>query len=129
MRVLLIEDCPDDEVRSLAALQATEMPLNVTVAHNSGDAKKSLEESGPWDIVLVDFRLPGSIDGVTLAELAMELYPDARVAMLTGLPEAASRALKDNRILVFGKDIFLRGHVAALVHDASIQPGTLYAVG
>ncbi len=63
----------------------------------AGDAKEALRklEAGPWDLALVDVKMPG-MDGIALQERLRELAPEMLVIIITayGSVESAVRALK-----------------------------------
>src|ERR1700691_945358 len=56
----------------------------VEIAHSVSEAKRKLE-SGIFDIVISDFRMPGQ-SGVDLLKLTKEIAPDCFFLLITGVP-------------------------------------------
>ncbi len=82
IRLLCVDDHPVVR-RGIAAMLATEPALNlVAEAANGSEALEKYREFRP-DVVLMDLRLPGGMDGIeTIAALRAE-WPQARVLILT----------------------------------------------
>lgn len=60
------------------------------------DGKQALErmERGPFDVVLLDVRMPG-LDGISLLKTIRRRWPDTEVVIITGYPtlESAKEAV------------------------------------
>jgi DNA-binding response OmpR family regulator len=85
-RILLVED--DAEISAFVAQGLKEEGLSVACAHDGRDGRSMLESSS-WDLVILDWWLPG-IDGVTLLKHYRALGRTGPVLFLTardGLPE------------------------------------------
>ena len=86
---LVVED--DAAVRDLATAVLEETALDV-IACESAEAALSVLERSDVTVALLfaDVRLPGAMDGVSLAEAVRRRWPDVRVVVTSG----ASRDLR-----------------------------------
>jgi len=84
-RVLLVED--DTGVRSVIARMIEVLGYNVVAVAN-GKAAKRLPKRAPFDVVLADFRLPGT-PGHKLVQQLRARWPDLRAIIMTGYAEDA----------------------------------------
>jgi DNA-binding NarL/FixJ family response regulator len=105
-RVLFIEDNPADAqiVRRMledAAIAAVETAYNV-------EQGLRMFRQAKWDLLLVDYRLPGS-DGLEALERVRELDPNVPTVMLTGLgdEQVAAAAIKRGADEYLSKDTLL----------------------
>lgn len=107
MRVLVVDD--DAEMRALLCDALAD--YTVTEAA-SGEAALSLLRSGPQDLVVLDWRLPGRW-GSEVLEVVKTRYPSLPVLVLTAETQAHTRVLAES----LGADAFLTKpfHVADLV--------------
>jgi CheY-like chemotaxis protein len=67
-------------------------------ARNADEAIALLQSQVPVDLVFTDVRLPGSIDGLTLAGLIRQTRPELRIIVVSGNLPAGS-GLGRRRIL------------------------------
>lgn len=90
-RILLVED--HVEMREVASAQLGSLGY-ATVAVDNGEAALALleERAGGFDLVFTDIMMPGRIDGLELARLVRERWPDLRVLMTTGFSGSVVRA-------------------------------------
>ena len=92
MRTLIVDDEP--AVRSLAAKILTR---SGTVCQMAGSAEEALLRVGqePFDVVVIDIRLPG-MSGLELASRLQQREPDTALLMLTGNsdPESVIAAMQ-----------------------------------
>ena len=92
-RILLVDD--EDRFRSNLAKMLTAQGLTVAAAASGLEAVEMLQRQ-PFDVALVDIRMPG-MDGLeTLAHLK-KLAPDLEVIMLTG-HASMEAAMEINRL-------------------------------
>jgi CheY-like chemotaxis protein len=117
LRVLLIEDDPDDQLLTRDAL-ADVAPgrYRVTCAASYGDGLAQLGH-GDHDVVLLDYRL-GAQDGLGLLQAALEVGCRAPIIVLTGqsereIDEAAQRA--------GAADYLIKGQLTPELLDRSIR--------
>lgn len=95
MRILLADD--HDLIReTIAGFLATEGFDEVGLAATLDEALGCIKDSGPFDLVLLDYRMPG-MNGLEGLERAIAANAPKRVAMLSGstsrvVAEAAVRA-------------------------------------
>ncbi len=85
--ILLVED--SQEVLALSREILEEVGYRVTVAENGDDALRQFESLGveTFDLLFTDLVMPGSINGIVLAERVAKLAPDLPVLMTTGYNE------------------------------------------
>jgi two-component system, NarL family, response regulator len=82
IRILCVDDHPVVR-RGIAAMLATEPSLSLVAEAASGsEALGKYRESRP-DVVLMDLRLPGGMDGIETIVALRKEWPQARVLILT----------------------------------------------
>lgn len=90
-------------------------------------ALEALADERP-DLLVVNWRLPGFLDGVEVARRARRLQPDLRIVMITGDAGAvAGRALGAGVLQVLQKPVSretLVAAVRAIVDEAPPEPHT-----
>ncbi len=84
--VLVVED--DVLVRDVIGPALAAHGFRVTLAAD-GDEALAMLDGTPPDIVFSDIVMPGSMNGVRLAEVLLERFPDLPVVLATGYSEAA----------------------------------------
>ncbi len=94
LRVLHLEDNPNDAELIQAALQSEGIVSHVVRVETRADFLASLEQGG-FDIILADYTLP-SFDGLSALSIAMEKCPDVPFIFVSGTlgEEVAIEALK-----------------------------------
>jgi two-component system response regulator HydG len=86
------------------------------------DALRVMEQS-PFDIVLLDQRMPG-MDGMTVLKTIKEKWPESEVIMITGYPavesakEAVSLGAYDYLAKPVGPDEVINAASGAMLHKA-----------
>ena len=81
--VLLVED--DLPIREIVADFLVELGLTVIQTADAAQALEMLRESSlRIDLLFTDVRMPGSMDGMQLAELASVTWPTLRVLIASG---------------------------------------------
>lgn len=79
-KVLLV----DDDTNILAAYKRVlRGKLELSVADNGKEALNILKKSGPFAVIVSDYRMP-EMDGIEILAQARELFPDTVRIMLTG---------------------------------------------
>ncbi|MER3473871.1 MAG: hypothetical protein C4335_07520 [Armatimonadota bacterium] len=109
MRVLLIDENPNDRELIKRYLRKHIADLHVIEVPNHERFKKALE-SGGFDIVLTDYHLHWS-DGLTVLQAVKLQYPHISVIMVTdsGSEEIAVQGMREGL-----SDYVLKGHLARL---------------
>jgi two-component system response regulator AtoC len=120
LRVLVVDDEP--LIRWSLAETLEESGHAVVEAGDAASAIRSVSTGGPFDVVLLDYRLPDSNDLNLLATIRT-LAPAAAVIMMTafGTPEVMTSALKLGAYRVIAKPFEVH-EVAALVLEAHAAP-------
>ena len=81
-RVLVVED--EVLVRLLIADELRFAGFMVVEAINADEALSVLRSSPHIDVLLTDVRMPGSMDGIELAKLVAENWPDIKIVLTSG---------------------------------------------
>jgi len=87
-RLLVAEDQPD--VRRVIATRLKRTGYQVTTAANGDEALALFNRHGPFDLLLTDVVMPGSMQGGTLARTLRETDPDLPVVFMSGYPGEAA---------------------------------------
>ena len=90
---ILIVD--DEEVVRLSQLRTlADAHCNAAVAWNGTEALRAMERQ-PFDLVLLDLRMPGP-DGMSVLKTIKERWPESEVVIITGYPsiETAKEAVR-----------------------------------
>ncbi|MDB5640908.1 MAG: response regulator receiver [Hyphomicrobiales bacterium] len=90
-RVLVVDD--EDMVRDVVIWVLEDLGFEVMGA-SSGDQAVDLIAPGAIDLLLTDIRMPGRLDGWTLAEKARETIPDLPVIYVSGFSHEPPRMAK-----------------------------------
>ena len=85
-RILIVDD--DETVRwsYLRSLQGTS--CNIATAGNGEEALETMEQN-PFDVVLLDMRMPGQ-DGLSVLRTIKQKWPESEVVIITGYPTVDS---------------------------------------
>jgi len=94
LRVLLIDDNPDDRALTIRALREEFDPLQVEEITDAREFERALE-AGTFDVVITDYQLCWS-NGLEVLRAVKERWPDRPVVMFTatGTEEIAVEAMK-----------------------------------
>lgn len=83
LKLLLIEDSPQDAELTLLSLEASGIKVDSTLVHNHQGAAQALTQQ-VFDVVLCDFLLPGS-SGADVLKIAQQLAPETPFIFLSGI--------------------------------------------
>jgi two-component system response regulator AtoC len=83
-RILIVDD--DDTVRRsyLRSLAGVGASCDVAATQDGASALRAMEEQ-PFDVVLLDLRMPG-MDGLSVLKAIKERWPESQVVIITGYP-------------------------------------------
>jgi DNA-binding NtrC family response regulator len=85
-RILIVDD---DEVVRWSYLRSLEsISCNVEAASDGEQALQTMEQN-PFDVVLLDLRMPGQ-DGLSVLRTIKQKWPESEVVIITGYPTVAS---------------------------------------
>ncbi|CDF95609.1 MULTISPECIES: response regulator [unclassified Pseudomonas] len=80
--VLVVED--DPSIMMVLSAYLSEIGYRVLRAENGDKAFEILASKPHLDMMITDFRLPGGISGVQIAEPAVKVRPDLKVIFISG---------------------------------------------
>jgi len=91
-RILIVDD--DETVRSSYRRSLEGISSNIALARDGEEALQTMEQ-GPFDVVLLDVRMPG-IDGMSVLRTIKEKWPESEVVIITGYPtvDSAKQAVR-----------------------------------
>lgn len=91
-KVLVVDD--DEVVRRSHLRSLSGINCNVEAVWNGYEALRAMERD-PFDVVLLDLRMPG-VDGMTVLKTIKEKWPESEVIVITGYPsvETAKEAVR-----------------------------------
>jgi DNA-binding NtrC family response regulator len=116
---ILIVD--DEEVVRLSHLRSLESTnCNARAARDGRQALEAMEEH-PFDVVLLDLRMPG-LDGMYVLETIKQRWPDSEVVVITGYPsiESAKQAVRLGAFDYLAKPV-APDEVVKAANDAMLQ--------
>jgi nitrogen-specific signal transduction histidine kinase/ActR/RegA family two-component response regulator len=87
--VLVVED--NAQLRRAAARQLAELGYQVREAEHAAAALAKLSSGARVDLLFTDVVMPGTIDGLELAQQAMLLSPGMKVLLTSGFPGVRGR--------------------------------------
>jgi len=83
--VLIVEDEPN--ILMILATYLSGEGYRVLQAENAEQAFEILATKPHLDLMITDYRLPGGISGVMIAEPAVKLRPELKVIFISGYPQ------------------------------------------
>lgn len=104
-QALVVED--DDDLRHLFCTMLGELGFAATGASNADAALPLLHTAGPFDLLLTDVNMPGTMDGSVLAVMARRLFERLLIIVVTAEPRQALTELPTD-ITVLAKPFYLR---------------------
>jgi len=85
-RILVVDD--DETVRRSYLRSLESVSCQVATASDGEQALQSMEQN-PFDVVLLDMRMPGQ-DGLSVLRTIKQKWPDSEVVIITGYPTVDS---------------------------------------
>jgi len=85
-RILVVDD--DETVRRSYLRSLEGMSCQVVAASDGEEALQSMEQK-PFDVVLLDMRMPGQ-DGLSVLRTIKQKWPESEVVIITGYPTVDS---------------------------------------
>ena len=83
--VLIVED--DESIMFVLGEYLAGLGYRVLKAINGKEAFEILATKPHLDLMVTDYRLPGGISGVQIAEPAIQLRPELKVIFISGYPQ------------------------------------------
>ncbi|WP_082539672.1 MULTISPECIES: PAS domain-containing sensor histidine kinase [unclassified Caulobacter] len=125
--ILLVEDNPD--VADVAAAFLQQLGHRVKVATSAGAALNALENGEAPDLVFSDIVMAGDVDGLGMARVLRERYPQLPVLLATGYSHAAERIGDEFPILRKPYNVDQLGRaITALLNPPSDANGKLVRI-
>jgi DNA-binding NtrC family response regulator len=123
LRVLVVDD--EALIRWSLSEVLAESGHSVTEAADGASAVRALNGDGPFDVVLLDYRLPDSND-LNLLSTIRRQSPQSAVVMMTayGTPEMTSGALALGAYRVVPKPFGVHDLIALVSQAHAALPGT-----
>jgi CheY-like chemotaxis protein len=88
--VLVVEDSRD--VAEVTSALLEQLGYRVVRAENAAEALRHLQQGIGVDLLLSDIVMPGGIDGLGLAQICRERFPELPVLLTSGFSDAAQAA-------------------------------------
>ncbi|MGA3308709.1 MAG: response regulator [Xanthobacteraceae bacterium] len=85
-RILVVDD--DEVVRWSYQRSLQSASRNVEASSDGEEALQTMEQN-PFDVVLLDLRMPGQ-DGLSVLRTIKQKWPESEVVIITGYPTVAS---------------------------------------
>jgi DNA-binding response OmpR family regulator len=115
-RILIVDD--DQSCRESLRLLLSLENFDVAVAADGQEALALVKEYVP-DVLLVDWKLSGPIDGLQVAEALRAIHPKVQVVVITGYPSAELEArVKSLPAFQYLRKPFSTSELLAGVHKA-----------
>ena len=83
-RVLLVED--ENDLLLLISESLEIHGYTVSSACSGSEALDALRDNGPFDVVVSDIAMPGTLNGIDVAQAVVGQHPGVRVILTSGHP-------------------------------------------
>src|SRR6185295_1974517 len=83
--VLVVEDSRD--VADVTSALLEQLGYRVVRAENAAEALRHLQQGIDFNLLFSDIMMPGAIDGLGLAEICQEQFPDLPVLLTSGFSD------------------------------------------
>jgi PAS domain S-box-containing protein len=121
--VLVVEDSRD--VADVTSALLEQLGYRVVRAENAAEALRHLQQGIEFNLLFSDIVMPGNMDGLGLAEVCREQFPDLPVLLTSGFSDAAKAA--DGRFDILRKPFemsVLERAIQQVIGDARTRPRT-----
>ncbi|HEX3442325.1 MAG TPA: MASE1 domain-containing protein [Pseudolabrys sp.] len=115
--VLVVEDSRD--VADVTSALLEQLGYRVVRAENAAEALRHLQQGIEFDLVFSDIVMPGALDGLGLAQICRERFPNIPVLLASGFSDAAQAA--DGRFDILRKPFELSALERAIETVRSAQ--------
>jgi PAS domain S-box-containing protein len=115
--VLVVEDSRD--VADVTSALLEQLGYRVVRAENAAQALRHLQQGIEFDLVFSDIVMPGALDGLGLAQICRERFPNIPVLLASGFSDAARAA--DGRFDILRKPFELSALERAIETVRSAQ--------
>ncbi|GGY20852.1 response regulator [Paludibacterium paludis] len=109
MPIIKVITCDDHPLISTALKNALERDpeFHIVAQTDSGSKLMQILRKEPCHLLVLDFSMPGEMDGLALLSYVSRVYPDTRVAILTGTISSgmASQCLKNGALGLLRKSL------------------------
>jgi len=119
--VLVVEDSRD--VADVTSALLEQLGYRVVRAENAAEALRHLQQGIEFNLLFSDIVMPGTMDGLGLAEICREQFPDLPVLLTSGFSDAAQAA--DGRFDILRKPFelsVLQRAIEQVIGDARGRP-------
>jgi PAS domain S-box-containing protein len=94
--ILVVED--NERLRRVTVKQLVDLGYRVFECRNAAEAATVLKINSAVDLLFTDIVMPGDMDGVDLAELALQIRPGLGCLLASGYPDLGSREQRLNAL-------------------------------
>lgn len=115
--ILLVEDEPI--LRQLLGESLQDDGYKVARASSADAAWEMVQNGLAFDILVTDVKMPGTLNGLDLAQLVYSHFPDARIIVMSGF---ASLEKFDGRLGIFLKKPFTPARLSATLAGGDGPP-------
>jgi PAS domain S-box-containing protein len=119
--VLVVEDSRD--VADVTSALLEQLGYRVVRAENAAEALRHLQQGIEFNLLFSDIVMPGTMDGLRLAEVCREQFPDLPILLTSGFSDAAQAA--DGRFDILRKPFelsVLQRAIEQVIGDARGRP-------
>ncbi len=96
-RILLVED--DTGVRDYVSKALHRLGYHIEIARNGDEALQRLQQAHQFDLVLTDIIMPGSTNGIALADHLSQNHPDTCVLCMTGYSDQLDASIEEEMLI------------------------------
>src|SRR5882672_7811226 len=83
-RILVVDD--EETVRTICVRMLSPLGYTVVTANNGDEAFKLIVEDQPFDLLITDYRMPGSFNGLEIGQAMKVRFPETKIILMTAFP-------------------------------------------